>query len=233
MPNRAATATLVDEVLALAPRVAVFDCDGTLWSGDGGQDFLFWEIEQRLLPRAVADWVIPRYADYKAGKVDEETMCGEMVTVHAGIEVSRIEAAAEKFIEEVIAPRIFPEMLELTARLREAGCILYAVSSTNQWVIGAGARRFGISPQNIFAACVEIENGKASNRLIRVPTDEGKARVVRELLKLTPDAVFGNSDHDVAMLQLARHAIAVSPNAALSALAIQHGWRTFWPASGA
>src|SRR5438477_12356308 len=154
--NRAApAAAFVEDVLALAPRVAVFDCDGTLWSGDGGEDFLRWEIQQQLLPRAVAEWVLPRYAEYRAGKVDEATMCGEMVTVHAGIEVSCIEAAAEKFIDEVIAARIFPEMLELTGRLREAGCKLYAVSSTNEWVIREGVRSFAIPRENIFAACVE------------------------------------------------------------------------------
>ena len=31
----------VDNVLALKPRHAVFDCDGTLWSGDAGADFFF------------------------------------------------------------------------------------------------------------------------------------------------------------------------------------------------
>ena len=31
----------ISSVLKLQPKLAVFDCDGTLWSGDGGQDFLF------------------------------------------------------------------------------------------------------------------------------------------------------------------------------------------------
>ena len=40
------------------------------------------------------------------------------------------EREAAEFFEERIARRIFPEMLELTARLREAGCELWAISST-------------------------------------------------------------------------------------------------------
>src|SRR5262245_21606140 len=70
----------LDFVAALKPRLVVFDCDGTLWSGDAGQDFFYWEIEQKLIPSEVAQWAVPRYAEYREGKVTEEQMCGEMVT---------------------------------------------------------------------------------------------------------------------------------------------------------
>ena len=75
----------IDSVLALKPAVAVFDCDGTLWSGDSGADFFYWEIERGLLPAKVVEWAIPRYEDYKRGNVDETVMCGEMVAIHSGI----------------------------------------------------------------------------------------------------------------------------------------------------
>jgi len=39
----------VESILALKPSVAVFDCDGTLWSGDAGADFFYWEIERGLV----------------------------------------------------------------------------------------------------------------------------------------------------------------------------------------
>ena len=35
--------------LALDPKVAVFDCDGTLWSGDAGSHFMNWSMDQGLL----------------------------------------------------------------------------------------------------------------------------------------------------------------------------------------
>ena len=31
----------LDSVLALRPRIAVFDCDGTLWAPDGSEDAVF------------------------------------------------------------------------------------------------------------------------------------------------------------------------------------------------
>src|SRR5579872_1404736 len=42
-------------VLQSKPRVAVFDCDGTLWSGDSGYGFMEWSIEQGLVSRETSD----------------------------------------------------------------------------------------------------------------------------------------------------------------------------------
>src|SRR5437588_329910 len=42
-------ALFLDSVLQLHPRVAAFDCDGTLWSGDGGEGFFHWELEQGIV----------------------------------------------------------------------------------------------------------------------------------------------------------------------------------------
>src|SRR5437763_11294126 len=112
----------VASILALQPKLAVFDCDGTLWEGDGGKDFLYWEAQAGLLPKPVKEWALPRYASYMRGEVSEETMCGEMVSLHAGIPVKDIEAAAETFVETVIEKRIFPEMRTLVRSLISDGC---------------------------------------------------------------------------------------------------------------
>jgi phosphoserine phosphatase len=183
-----------------------------------------------LIPAKVAEWALPRYDDYKAGRVDEETMCGEMVTIHASIPERTINAAAQRFFELEVRRRIFPEMRRLTHRLAESGCQLWAVSSTNEWVIRAAAPEFHI-PEHVIAACVHIEDGCATDRLLRVPTDGGKAAAIRQLVSGPLDAAFGNSIHDAAMLELAGAAFAVNPNPDLQALALQRGWTVYCPDS--
>lgn len=219
----------VDSVLALRPAVAVFDCDGTLWSGDAGADFFYWEVKRGLLPVKVAEWALARYDDYKRGNVGEEVMCGEMVTIHHRIPERILEEASRDFYAEVVQPRIFPEMLQLTHELQNQGCELWAVSSTNLWVIREGAHHFGIPPQNVLAACVHVEDGLATDRLHRVPSGPGKATAINEVLGKTVDACFGNSIHDLQMLEIAKRAYVVNPNPDLEKTARIRGWEVYWP----
>jgi len=228
--NKPAASAFVQSVLDLEPRLAVFDCDGTLWTGDSGEAFFYWAMEHGLMAKDVAAWAVYRYRDYKAGKVDEETMCGEMVTFHAGFSVAELERGAEQFFREKIAMHIFPPMQELALELGKRGCEIWAVSSTNEWVVRAGARRFGISPDHVLAACAAIEHGRCTGRLLRVPTGDGKAMVLRERFPDGAiDAAFGNTVHDVAMLSLARHAFAISPDAGLEFIARERGWMVYEP----
>jgi len=227
LPSRAEE--FIASVLRLRPQIAVFDCDGTLWRDNSGELFFYWEMDRGLVSPEVVRWARARYDEYLAGRVGEEQMCGEMVTINKGLSCDVLNRAAVEFFESHIAPGIFPEMLELTRRLRESGCEMWAISSTADWVVRPGAERFGIPFQRVIAASVEIENGRCTDRLIRVPTDELKASAIHELLPRTPDAVFGNSLHDLAMLELARHPYAINPNPDLDKEARRRGWATYQP----
>ena len=70
-------------------------------------------------------------------------------------------------------------MQSLVADLRAAGAEIWAVSSTNNWVIEEGVRRFGIGPERVLAACVRVNDGLITSDLVDVPTDEGKAVALR------------------------------------------------------
>jgi phosphoserine phosphatase len=229
MPLTSQAANFIDSVLRLSPRIAIFDCDGTLWAGDSGERFMNWEIERKVVPEKVAAWISQRYRDYKAGKVSEEDICGEMVTMNDGVEVARLEREAEEYFAAQFAQAIFPDMRELVSQLHQSGCAVWACSSTNEWVVQAGARYFDIPADRVLAATVACDRGIASGRLLRVPTDDDKAVAIREVIGAAADAVFGNSMHDAAMLAVAAHAFAVNPNEDLQQLARQRGWNVYFP----
>jgi phosphoserine phosphatase len=228
--SSSASQKFADSILALRPRVAVFDCDGTLWSGDSGSDYFYWEMERGLIAPEIARQITARNQDYKAGKVGEEDMCGEMVTIHAGIAMQTLEESAEEFFPAMVEKRIFPEMLRLTRELNSIGCEVWAVSSTNDWVVREGVKRFGIPGRRVLAAAVHIEDGRATDRLIRVPSGPGKAEAIHEVLRKQVDVCFGNSVHDLAMLEIALHPFAVNPNPDLEKIAQERSWQVYWPA---
>jgi HAD superfamily phosphoserine phosphatase-like hydrolase len=223
----------VESVLNLKPRVAAFDCDGTLWSGDAGEGFFSWELEQeqekRLVPEQIVRWARSRHADYKAGQVAEDIMCGEMVTMHRGLREEVVQQAADAYFAQAIGPNIFPEMRQLVQRLRASGCDVWAVSSSNQWIIRSAMRSFGIPQNRILAAETAVENGAITDRLVRVPSGPGKVEAIRSAIQSPPDCAFGNAIWDREMLAMAKHPFAINPNANLKEIAIANRWTVYQP----
>jgi phosphoserine phosphatase len=219
----------IDSVAQVSPLVAAFDCDGTLWSGDAGETFFDWEIKSGVVSGEIGSAMRSRYAEYKAGKVSEDEMCGEMVTMHRGMSEVAVMQAATEFMTKKFPGHVFPEMAELVRRLHAQGCEIWAVSSSNEWVIRAAMPQFGIPEERILAAKVAIENETVTDRLIRVPSGPGKAAALREVARKPIDAAFGNSRWDTEMLAMAKHAFAVNPNADLAATARNRGWTIYFP----
>jgi phosphoserine phosphatase len=195
-------------VLDCKSKVAVFDCDGTLWSGDSGSGFMVWSQEQGLVSRSTSDWIDTRHRAYQQGHVSELQICGEMVQIYAGLREQELRAAAAQYVEKFVRHRAFAEMVSLVANLRQAGVELWAVSSTNKWVVAEGVRDFGIPEGRVLA---------------------GKAATLRRVGLDRPDAAFGNSIHDLAMLQIARCPFPVNPSPALLQAAARNGWGYFRP----
>ena len=219
----------IENVLRLEPQIAAFDCDGTLWSGDAGERFFDWEIKRGIVDRKLGEAMRTRYAEYKAGKVGEDDMCGEMVTMHKGLSDSDLMRAATEFMSSSFPGRIFPEMLDLVNQLHAQGCEIWAVSSSNEWVIRAGMKQFGIAPERILATAVHCEDGVVTERLVRVPSGPGKPTALQEVVKRNIDAAFGNSRWDIEMLAHAKKAFAVNPSPDLEKLARERGWTIYFP----
>ena len=215
--------------MRFAPQLAVFDCDGTIWSGDAGEGFFDWELRRGVVSDEMVRWARARYAEYRAGKVSEDDMCGQMVTIHQGLKESDVLQVARIFFQENFAGRIFSEIRELISLLQKSGCDVWAVSSTNEWVIREAMTFVGIPREKILAAAVEIEDGVITNRLTRVPSGPGKPKAILNEIGKVPDVAFGNSRWDVEMLTLAKFPVAVNPNPDLETLARERTWTIYWP----
>ncbi len=231
LPSVLAPAEFHQAVLDLSPAIAVFDCDGTLWSGDAGSGFMHWSIETGLVSRDTADWIDAKYRGYLRSEVSELDICGQMVQMYQGLRDEEMRTAARDFFQTRIEKNIFPEMLALVDELRNNNVETWAVSSTNDWVIEEGVKRFGIPSSRVLAARVQVTAGIVTDTLIDVPTDEGKATSLARAGITRPDAVFGNSIHDAAMLAIARRAFPVNPSPALLERSTNENWPVFYPAS--
>jgi HAD superfamily phosphoserine phosphatase-like hydrolase len=219
----------IHAITSLQPQVAAFDCDGTLWFGDSGMKFMYWEIEESLIPSSVATWMLRRYDDYMAGRVSEDDICGEMVQLHRGIEEKKVREFASRFVKSNVMPHFFPEMKTLVRKLREQGCEIWAVSSTNNWVIEEAVKEVGIPAERVLAVRVDVEAGIVTDRLGEMTSGPGKARALRGVLTKSLDVSFGNSIFDLEMLELARDPFPVNANDDLRNIAEERSWRFYQP----
>jgi len=76
-----------------------------------------------------------------------------------------------------------------------------------------------------------VKDGMVTDVIRDVPTDAGKVAALGRVGVTAPDAVFGNSVHDAAMLAIARRAFPVNPTPALVERSAQEGWPIYYPAS--
>ncbi len=152
-----------------------------------------------------------------------------MVTMHHGLREAVVQQACDDYFNAGIGINIFPEMRQLVERLRESGCDVWAVSSSNQWVIRSGMRSFGIPPNRILAAEAAVKNDTISDRLIRVPSGPGKVEALRPVLKSPPDCAFGNAVWDREMLAMSKHPFVINPSPGLKEIAIANGWPIYQP----
>ena len=224
------TEQFLQTVRAGKPRTAVFDFDGTLWPGDAGSGFMHWTIQTGLLSPDAAEHILNRHASYHRGDVDETSICGEMTQIYSGLTEAAIRESAKHYFQLHVEPHFFTEMVALVHELQADGVQVWAVSSTNNWMIEEGVRDLRIPADRVLAASVAVENGHVTEALLDVPSDEGKAEALRRVGLTHPDAVFGNSVHDLAMLRMARMPFPVNPTAALVEESARLGWPVYYPA---
>ena len=173
------------------------------------------------------------FESYKAGRLD----------VHAYVEFAtqplrhrtpaEADAAHERFMAEVISPRIQPEARALVADHLAQGDVIALVTATNEFVTAPIARAFGIA--DLIAIRLERgAGGTITGRIVGVPSyREGKVTRVDEWLAgrgarwsdFERTTVYSDSTNDLPLLERATHPVATNPSPALEAIARERGWR--------
>jgi phosphatidylglycerophosphatase C len=227
--------TLLEEHVAREPGGAIaFDGDGTLWSGDIGEDFfealledgnlsevaheaLVREAEAERLETSGGAVAVARriHAGYLAGTFPEERVCEIMTWAFAGWRHDEAEAFAEKVLVKVgLDGRLHTEALRVVAWAREHGVTTYLVSASPRAVVEQAARRVGIELPNVASATEERDaKGVIVASAVRpIPYGPGKVMHLRAKLGARPlYAAFGDNAFDVAMLREARTPVAIRP----------------------
>jgi phosphatidylglycerophosphatase C len=228
-----AIAKITEEARATPNGAIAFDGDGTLWSGDIGEDFfdafvatgrieeaarraLAVEAEtERLDARGTGAEVAHRiHAAYLAGTFPEERVCEIMTWACAGWTKKDVDAFAAGVIEQIrLVDRLHREAIDVVRHARSAGIDVYLVSASPRTIVDAAASVVGIDRAFTVAATEACDDGVVKPEVLRpIPYDKGKVTRLRERLGSRPLlAAFGDNAFDVPMLREARLAFAIRP----------------------
>lgn len=217
--------------------ILAFDADGTLWSGDVGEEVFARVLEHRKLKPAVAEplravarsFGLDEFNDpyeqaraiYRAhdqGRFPERDLYMVMAWAFAGYRPDEMIAFAEALIEERGgAARHHAELRPVLEWAQVERVEVWVVSASPQMVVEQGVARLSIPRRNVLAMRPRVTDGYLT-AVIEEPATyaEGKAEALRRHVE---DAVvlgaFGDNSFDVRMFHMARQPVAVRPKRAL------------------
>jgi len=227
---------LAGELSACPKGALAFDGDGTLWSGDVGEDFFYGILESGKLSELAADAIMRAateagvtlgggavltarniYDAYLAGRFDEERVCEIMTWINAGWTTTDTTAFVMSVVSEKFASRIHPEVRIVIDEARRAGHEIFVVSASPRPIVEAAAAIVGVATTHVLAATAVLEGDRFAARVHRpIPYGAGKASALRARLGALPLlAAFGDNAFDAEMLAMSERPIAVRPKARL------------------
>jgi phosphoserine phosphatase len=219
---------------AHAGGVVATDGDGTLWSGDVGEDLFHAFIEHGRVEEPALDAIrrearghglsdagagadVARriYAAYVEGRFPEERVCELMTWCFAGWTRREVAAFARAVVERGnLASRLHGELLSVLDRVRRAGVDLVLVSASPVAVVLEAGAHVGIREDHVVAARPRFDGEVMLPDVERpIPYGPGKVRRLRERIgeHRVLYAAFGDNAFDVALLASAQVGVAVRP----------------------
>ena len=217
-----------------APRLALFDLDGTLLAGDTDVLWCTFLVDEGVLDRArfasANGEIAARYAQ---GAITPEEFAGFYAATLAGRSAAAWAPLRARFVAAVIEPRLGAAARALVDAHRAAGDRLVLTTATNRFLSEPVAASLGIG--ELVATELEVApSGEFSGRTRGVVNM--RAGMVARLAawlgeggeresSLAGAVFYSDSINDLPLLEAVGTPVVVDPDARLAAEAARRGWR--------
>lgn len=189
-------------------KVAVFDCDGTL----------FGQAPYYLADEALYDYAKRNYEGKTDSlsvakmKIVDQLLHGDNVGVDfvqnrvrflSGLTSDEIQAMGDRMFHEKYQNKMYPEMKALINNLENYGFEVWILSASPELLYQRFcAQQLGLPEDRILGVKSRVGEGNVVTDELVYPVsqDEGKADVVRTFIKADPLFVGGNSRGDLEMM---------------------------------
>ena len=143
-----------------------------------------------------------------------------------------LEDAMQRFLREVMQPRLHPAALALVRRHQAASDVIAIVTATNDFVTRPIAGLFGVNTL-IATDLARDAQGRATGGIQGVPAfREGKIERVaawlaehgQTLASFERTTFYSDSTNDLPLLECVSHPVATNPSPALALIAQARNW---------
>jgi HAD superfamily hydrolase (TIGR01490 family) len=212
-------------------RLALFDLDNTLLSGDS--DVLWCEF---LMGKGVLEReaFAARNADmerrYREGSVGTREFAHFYLGLLAGKSPAHWEPLRQEFLVSQVVPRIPPAAVALVDKHIDAGDLVIMTTATSRFITELTAVYFGIEhllaiePEIVEGVFTGVSTGTLNMRSGKVERlHEWLALHGHELTRFRSTA-YSDSINDLPLLEAVDEPVAVDPDPRLAIIAQQRGW---------
>ena len=213
-------------------RLALFDLDNTLLTGDSDYEWGQFLVDRGVLQRESYEAQNRAYYEqYVAGTLDIHEFLGFALRPLASHTRQDLDRWHGEFMAARIVPMIAPRARALVRGHRDAGDLCAIITATNSFVTGPIAREFGVP--HLIATEPEAKDGRFTGRVAGVPCfRDGKVKRLeqwldaqgRRLADYAESVFYSDSHNDLALLERVTRPVAVDPDERLAAEARRRGW---------
>lgn len=211
-------------------RLALFDLDNTLLTGDSDFEWAQFLIERGVVDREVYDARNEEFYDqYRSGTLDIREFLDFQLKPLSRHPRAELDAWHSQFMRASILPIIGRGARDLVDR--HAGDLRVIITATNSFVTAPIAREFGI--EHLIATAPEERGGEFTGRVAGTPCfREGKVTRLREWLatrgtdlgSFAESWFYSDSLNDLPLLSLVTRPVAVDPDPTLRRHAEANAW---------
>ncbi len=204
---------------ALMP-LAVFDFDGTLCPGDSIVSFLSFCIQEKLAKPSQLLKAGKGFFLQKTGRITPSYAKALTLSFLADHSVAEIRPYAQRFVRDVLKPRIYPDAQKWLDKLHTEGYHIMVVSASTDIYMQFLPEILPVD--TVLSTVYEIQEGHLyTGRVLSNCRDQEKAVRIQAWYANHPQFAWppalacGDSYHDIDMLHLSPHPVLVHPDAAL------------------
>lgn len=230
-PERDRTVEVIRKRAGRADVLAVFDVDGTLVETNVIEYFVWMRLKAQPLsrwPRFVGELFsqAPRWLELERHSRAEFQR--SFYRNYAGLDYEEMKQLGREAMNEVTLRRLYPEGVRRIREHQAAGHRVLLLTGALDVVVEPLAEMLGVE---LDCAHLVLEDGVFTGRLA-TPPPAGEARsalleryCAANGITLADSFAYADSLSDLPMLEIAGTPVCVNPDARLSSIARQRGWR--------